>query len=192
MTPCAQPIALETLAAYWLGELAEGEEAPLEEHFLGCAHCARRLEWLSGCASGIRAAVRGGFVQLALTPRFLERLKNAGLRIREYRMGPGGSVNCTIRAEDDAVVGRLQAPLAGARRVDALNTMDLGGGRIERRRVEDVPVDAQAGEVLFAPSAAELRKLPARTHTFRVELLAVDEAGERSLGEYTFEHTPSA
>jgi hypothetical protein len=34
-----------------------------------------------------------------------------------------------------------------------------------------------------------LRKLPA--NTLRVQLLAVDEAGERPLGEYTFAHTPS-
>jgi hypothetical protein len=33
-----------------------------------------------------------------------------------------------------------------------------------------------------------LRDLPA--HTFRVRLVAVDEAGEHPLGDYTFEHTP--
>ena len=38
-------------------------------------------------------------------------------------------------------------------------------------------------------SAAAPRKMPA--HTFRVQLVAVDEGGERPLGEYTFAHTPS-
>jgi hypothetical protein len=28
-------------------------------------------------------------------------------------------------------------------------------------------------------------------HTLRVQLVAVDQAGERPLGEYTFAHTPS-
>ncbi len=55
--------------------------------------------------------------------------------------------------------------------------------------MEDVPFDPDAEELLSLPSATALRKLPA--HTFRVQLVAVDESGERSLGEYTFAHTPS-
>jgi len=188
MTRCTQPIDYETLVAYWLGELDEADQAPLEEHFFACAHCTRRLERLAALASGIRAAVRDGAVALALTPRFLGYLKDHGLRIREYPVDPGGRVECTITAEDDAVVSRLHAPLAGAQRVDALHSLDLGGGRIERRRMEDVPFDRDSGEVLFTPSTKELRKLPA--HIWRVQLLAVDEAGERTLGEYSFAHTP--
>lgn len=127
-------------------------------------------------------------IALSLTAGFLEHMKRAGLRIREYPVAPGGTVHCTIRAEDDAVVSRLEAPLAGVRRVGELRSLDLGDGRIERWRLEDVPFDPQVGEVLFTPSTAALRKLPA--HTFRVQLVAVDEAGERALGEYTFAHTP--
>ena len=188
ITTCAKPIELEALAAYWLGELGEAAEAPLEEHLFGCAHCTRRLEWLAACAGGVRAAVRDGAIALSLTAGFLEHMKRAGMHIREYPVAPGGTVNCTIRAEDDAVVSRLEAPLAGVRRVDELRSLDLGDGRTERWRLEDVPFDPQAGEVLFSPAAAALRKLPA--NTLRVQLLAVDEAGERPLGEYTFAHTP--
>lgn len=188
MRTCAKPIELEALVAYWLGELGEAAEAPLEEHLFGCAHCTRRLEWLAACAGGVRAAVRDGAIALSLTAGFLEHMKRAGMRIREYPVAPGGTVNCTIRAEDDAVVSRLKAPLAGVRRVDELRSLDLGDGRIERWRLEDVPFDPETGEVLFTPAAAALRKMPA--HTWRVQLLAVDEAGERPLGEYTFVHTP--
>jgi len=188
MTRCARPIELETLVAYWLGELDEAAKAPIEEHVFACAHCTRRLESLAALASGIRAAVRDGAVFLSLTPRFLQLMKDEGLRIREYPVEPGGQVDCTITAEDDAVVSRLHAPLVGAKRVDVLHSLDLGGGRIERRRVEDLPFDEESGEVLFTPSTKELRTLPA--HTWRVQLLAVDEAGERTLGEYTFAHTP--
>ena len=52
----------------------------------------------------------------------------------------------------------------------------------------DAGFDAAAGEVLYLPSAARLRKMAANTK--RVRLVAVDEAGERTLGEYTFAHTP--
>lgn len=185
MKPCANPISLEYLIAYWLGELQD--DARIEEHLMGCAHCAKRLEGLAAYAQGIRAAVKSGALELALTPRFLEHLKKAGLRIREYPAQPGERIDCTIRAEDDAVVSRLKAPLAGVTRLDALETVELGGN-IERRRLNDVPFDAEAGEVLFAPSATALRKLPA--HTWRLQLVAITDKGERQLGEYTFAHTP--
>jgi len=186
---CAKPIEFEALVAYWLGELPEAAEAPIEEHFFDCAYCARRLEELAALASGIRAAVRNGAVQAVITQPFLERMKRQGMRIREYRLEPGERVACTIRADDDAVVSRLRAPLAGVKRVDALQSQDLGDGRVQQWRLEDVPFDPDAGEVLSLPSAAALKKLPA--HTVRIHLVAVDEAGERPLGEYTFAHTPS-
>jgi hypothetical protein len=180
-------ISLETLIAYWLGELPAAAQEPLEEHLFACASCSARLEELAALASGIRAAVRGGRVKAMISAPFLETLKRQGLRIREYRVPPGGRVNCTLRADDDAVVSRLQAPLAGVKRIDALQRLELGGEVFETR-LEDVPFDPAAGEVLSLPSAAGLRKLPA--HTLRVRLVAVDEAGERPLGEYTFAHTP--
>ncbi len=185
---CAKPIGIERLVAYWLGELPAAADAPIEEHLFGCAHCTRRLEELAALAFGIRAAVRRGAVQAVITQPFLEQMKRQGMRIREYRLAPGERVACTIRADDDAVVGRMRASLAGVKRVDALQSLDLGDGRVQQWRVEDVPFDPDAGEVLSLPSAAELRKLPA--HVFRVQLVAVDESGERSLGEYTFAHTP--
>lgn len=66
------------------------------------------------------------------------------------------------------------------RRVDLVTS----GGRFE-----DVPFDAAAGEVLMLPAPAELKRRGAFTH--HVRLLAVDDTGERVLGEYTFLHTPS-
>ena len=184
---CGKPIELEALVAWWLGELAPDAEAPIEEHLFACAHCTARLEELAALASGIRATVREGRVAAGISVPFLETLKRQGLRIREYRVPAGGRVECTLRAGDDAVVSRMQAPLAGVKRVDALQRVEIGG-EVSEQRVADLPFDPAAGEVLFLPSAAALRKMPA--HTMRVRLVAVDEAGERPLGEYTFAHTP--
>ncbi len=186
---CAKPIEFEALVAYWLGELPAAAEAPIEEHIFGCVYCTRRLEELAALAFGIRTAVRSGAVRAMITKTFLEHMKRLGMRIREYRLAPGERVACTMRADDDAVVGRMQVPLAGVRRVDALQSLDLGDGRVQQWRAEDVPFDPDAGEVLTLPSATALKKLSA--HMFRVQLVAVDEAGERPLGEYTFAHTPS-
>jgi hypothetical protein len=187
--PCTAPVDFAALVAYWVGELAAAAEAPIEEHLFGCASCTRRLDELAALSSGTRTAVRNGAVQAVITRPFLEQMKEQGMRIREYCVAPGERVACTICADDDAVVGRMRAPLAGVKRVDALQSRDLGDGRVQQWRMEDVPFDPDAGEVLLLPSAAVLKQLPA--HTFRVQLVAVDTSGERSLGEYTFAHTPS-
>lgn len=186
---CGSSVEVERLVAYWLGELPVVAELPLEEHLFGCAHCTRRLEELAALASGIRAAVRGGAVQAVITQSFLDYMQRQGMRIREYRLAQGERVACTIGANDDAVVSRMQVALAGVTRVDALQSLDLHDGRIEQWRVEDVPFDPAADEMLSMPSATALKRLP--DHIFRVRLVAVDAAGERPLGEYTFAHTRS-
>jgi hypothetical protein len=53
-------------------------------------------------------------------------------------------------------------------------------------RLEDVPFNAEAGEVIFAPGAAYLRTLDTLTQC--LELVAVTEADERVIGKYTFNH----
>ncbi len=186
---CANPIEFEQLSAYWLGELTAAAEASIEEHIFGCATCTRRLEELAALAFGIRAVVRRGALHAVITQPFLEQMKRQGMRIREYRLTPGECVACTISANDDGVVGRMQVALAGVKRVDALQSLDPGDGHVQRWRVEDVPFDPSADEMLLLPSATALRTLP--PHTFRVRLVAMEESGERSLGEYTFAHTPS-
>jgi hypothetical protein len=182
------PLDFETLVAYWLGELpaAEGEKA--EEHFFACGRCAARLEWLAGLSEGVRATVRAGRVGLVVSSRFADALVQAGLRLREYGLEPGGSVDCTIRADDDGVLSHIRAPLAGAKRVDALWRVSVGGAQEPEVRLADVPFDPAAGEVLFLPAAAALKTMP--SHTMQLRLVAVDGAEERPLGEYTFRHTP--
>ena len=186
---CAAPIEFDQLVAYWLGELPAAAESVVEEHYLGCAYCAARLEQLSAFASGIRAAFRDGALRAVITRPFLEAMKRDGMRIREYRAEPGKQVACAIRMDDDAVASRLQAPLAGVKRVDLLQWFDFGDGRTPPSRLEDVPFDPAAGEVISLPPAAALRKLP--SHLIYMQLVAVDEGGDRLLGEYTFAHSSS-
>lgn len=183
--PCASPIAFALLVDYWFGELEGEREHALEEHVFACAHCSSRLEALADLGAGVRAVFRDGSVRAVLSQPFVDRMKGEGLRVREYRVPAGGSVACTISAADDLVVARLQAPLAGVRRLDLHEDVDDGRYVIELR---DVPFDAEAGEVILCPTPALLKKMPA--HVARVRLVAVDEAGERTLGEYRFDHTP--
>jgi hypothetical protein len=183
---CGNPIGFETLVAYWLGEVPESREATLEEHLFACAHCSKRLKQCVALAAGVRAAVEGGRVSLVVSGRFVEAMKQAGLRLREYQLEPGGSVNCTIRADDDAVISRLHAPLAGVKRLDVVSMH--GGGEPEVRLI-DVPFDPEAGEVLVIPPAAWLKTMPA--FTMRMRLIDVGSTGEAPLGDYTFNHSPS-
>jgi hypothetical protein len=184
---CHEPIDFETLVGYWLGDATVERETALEEHLFGCAQCTARLEELAALAAGVRAAVENGRVTLVVSAPFVAAMRAAGLRLRDYRLGPGGSVNCTIAGDDDAVISHLRAPLAGVRRLDLVRSRD---GAPSEARVADVPFDPATGEVLVVPSAAWLKTMPA--FTMRMRLIAVDEKGEEQIGEYTFNHSPSA
>lgn len=180
---CSAPIPFDALVDYWFGELAALDEERVEGHLLDCAECSRRLDGLVTLGAGIRTVFRDGAVGAVISLALLEEMKQQGWRLREYAVAPGGSVNCTISATDDAVVSRLQVSLAGATRVDLLLLHEPGAGR-----VSDIPFDPAAGEVLFCPPAASLKQAPAFVQVMR--LIAVDEAGERALADYTFLHTP--
>jgi hypothetical protein len=182
---CASPIPLATLLDYWLGELDEAREGPLEEHLLGCGPCSANLQSLVDMAGEVRQAVRAGALHAVLTDAFVRRLAAQGLRLREYRVPHNGSVYCTVAPDDDLLVTRLDAPLAGVERLD-IERSGEGGAGVER--LVDVPFDAAAGEVVYTLRMERVRALPATT--LRARLLAVSPGGERLVGEYTFHHTP--
>jgi hypothetical protein len=181
---CASPIPLATLLEYWLGELDETREAQLDEHLLGCGHCSANLQSLVDLSGEVRAAVRAGAVHAFLTEAFVKRLAAQGLRLREYRVPHNGSVHCTVTPDDDLLITRMDAPLAGVERLDVERLSD--GASHERLR--DVPFDVTAGEVILAQRMEHIRALPASTTRYR--LLAIAASGERLVGEYTFHHTP--
>ena len=183
---CANPLGFSVLVDYWLAELTPAEEERIEEHLLGCTTCSERLRDLIGLAGGIQTLARSGTVRTIVTSAFLERLALEGLRVREYRVAPGGSVECTVTADDDLVVARLVAELHGVSRVD-LAKCDAAGK--EKERLHDIPVSPSAEEVVLLERIDKLRALPAGVD--RLKLVAVEEHGERLLGEYTFIHTPS-
>ena len=178
------PIDIQRLVAYWLGE-ADTEQ--LEEHLFACAECSARLEEIAALGAGVRAVVREARVAAVISGPFLEALRRQGMRIREYRVPAGGSVDCTLLAHEDAVVSTVEAPLAGVARLDALMRVEAGG-EVTEARVEDVPFDAASGEVVLLQSSEMLRRLPAHVH--RLRLVAVEGKAERVVGEYTFVHTP--
>lgn len=182
---CAMPTPLPDLLAYWLGEMDEASGARLEEHLFGCAECSARLGGVVHLAEAIRREFREGRLASVLSAASMQRLKDSGMRVREYRMQPGGSVNCTVAPEDDLVAAHLHAPLQGVRRLDL--SIDTGEGGAPRR-LPDVAFDPASDEVVLASSVVEVRRLGVVTQ--RVELIAVSDGAERVLGRYTFNHSP--
>jgi hypothetical protein len=181
---CPTPLTDETLLAWWAGELATSEQDSLEEHLLSCDECARRGQALAAVAEGVRGLVRTGELPTVILPSVIDRLRAEGRQIREYRVPPGGGVQCTVSPDDDVVLARLGIRFDDVSRLDIVIRVDDG----PEQRLPDVPFDPGGDELVFAPSADWLRGMP--RHVQRLQLVAVEPQGERLLGEYIFDHTP--
>lgn len=182
---CTDPIDAAVLADYWLGALGGSEEEAAETHLLGCDDCGERLRDVIALAEGVRRMAREGSLRMVVSDAFLRRAGEEGLRIREYAIPAGGSVQCTVGAEDDLLIARLAANLSGVARVD-LSLCDEQG--VEQQRLQDIPMRPGSGGVTLQESITIAKAAPSQTKIMR--LMALDDAGrERSLGEYTFHHT---
>jgi len=184
---CSNPIDAAVLADYWLGALAKPEEETVEEHLLDCDRCGTRFREVIALTGGLRTLAREGSLRMVVSDAFLKRAEEEGLRVREYTPPVGGGVECTVRAEDDILIGRLAANLSGVRRLDLCICDELG---IEQFRMPDIPFQSGAGSVAYQESITFAKAMP--THKMIARLVTFDEAGdERLLGEYTFNHTRS-
>lgn len=182
---CPNPVDAAVLADYWLGALAGREEEAVEEHLLGCDQCGTRLREVIALAEGVRKLARGGSLRIVVSDAFLKCAAEEGVRVREYAPPPGGSVQCTVTAEDDILIGRLAANLSAAIRVDLCICDDQG---VEQIRMTDIPFNTAAGSVAFQQPITYAKAAPSETLIAR--LVAFDDSGrERLLGEYTFNHT---
>ena len=133
------PIAM--LVGYWLGELDGPAEAQFEEHLFACAQCSERLRSVVQLAKEVRSATRDGNVHAVITTPFIKRLQQTGIRVREYRLQPGGSVMCTVTPQDDLVAAHLHVPLRDVQRLD-LVLRDITAGTTQR--MTDVAFDPSA------------------------------------------------
>ncbi len=184
---CPRPVDAAILADYWMGILPEAEERAVEEHLLACDRCGASLREVIALAEGVRSLAREGSLRMVVSDAFLESAAKEGLRVREYAPRPGGSVACTVTAEDDILIGRLAANLSGAKRVDLCICDEH---RSELVRLRDIPVHSGAADVLYQESIRFLKAAP--TFVMIARLVEMDESGrENLLGEYTFNHTRS-
>ena len=138
-------------------------------------------------AEGVRKLAREGSLRMVVSDSFLKRAAEEGLRIREYAPPAGGSVQCTVTAQDDFLIARLAANLTGAKRVDLCICDERG---VEQLRLPDIPVHSGASSVVYQESITFAKAMP--TSKMIARLVTFDETGgERLLGEYTLNHTRS-
>jgi hypothetical protein len=182
--PCANPFGDDVLVEYWLGAVDEHASA-VDEHLFGCDVCGDRVREMHALIEGIRVLARSGSLKAVVGERFVRRAANDGLKVRQYAPPAGGSVACTVAADDDLLVGRLAADLSSASRID-VSFRDPAG--VERQRLADVPFDARAREIVYQESIVFAKGSSDSSMT--VQVIAVDSrGGERLLGEFTFNHT---
>ncbi|MHB1124053.1 MAG: hypothetical protein ACYC0T_15225 [Ramlibacter sp.] len=186
MTDARTHLSADALLDYWLRESGLAETDAAEEHLMRCDTCGEALDELIALGEGVRSAFRAGEVWVASSEAFAQRVAGEVRRMREYRLPHNGSVNCTVAPDDEVLVTRLAAPLQRVRRVDVARETSLAPD--EWVRVEDLPFDPEAGELVLVANIAGIRELP--EHTMRVTLLAVEGSGARELGTYTFRHRP--
>jgi len=184
---CSSPIDDAVLSDYWLAVLPAEEEEAVEEHLFACDECGERLREVIALAEGIRRLAGEGSLRMIVSDTFIKRAEEAGLQVRQYAPSKGGSVSCTVVSEDDLLIARFAASMKGAKQVD-LCLCDANG--VEQVRLPDIPVDPNAGGVIYQESITFAKALP--TTTLIARLVALDESGaDRLLGDYTFNHTRS-
>jgi hypothetical protein len=181
---CIQPIADSVLADYWTAALPESEQNTAEEHLLSCDGCTARLESIAGLADGIRKLARQGALSVIISREFLDRRCQENLRVREYNQTPGGSVACTVTAQDDLLIAHLAADLRGATRIDLVQS-DSSGRELDR--LTDIPFNPALGEVILSENVGWVRTLPSQV--MKLQMISVEARSQRVLAEYTFNHT---
>jgi Putative zinc-finger len=182
---CDNPIDPAILADYWLAALPASEQDAVEEHLFACDECAASLREVIALGESLRALAHSGSLMMVVPESFLQSAARQGLHISRYAPPAGGSVQCTVTAQDDLLIGRLTANLNSARRID-LSLCHPGGD--EQFRLRDIPFSPADPAVLWQQSISFAKAAP--TSTMVARLLTVDDAGaEALLGEYTFHHT---
>jgi len=182
---CANPLSAAVLTDYWIAALPKSEEEAAEEHLFRCDECGGRLREVIALADAIRSLARQGSLLMVVSDAFLKRVAEQGLHVREYAPPKGGSIACTVSAEDDFLIGRLTADLRGASRVDLAFCDERGA---EKLRLADIPFNSESPGVAFQQSITYAKA--AASETMIARLIAFDPTGRESLlGEFTFSHT---
>jgi hypothetical protein len=186
---CVQPLPIADLIDYSLGELEPPQESAVEEHLFSCETCTRALEAVVRLGTDIARAVSTGQTIAPVSEALVRRAAARGAQIRQYNLAPGDAVACTAAPGDTFVTLRLSVPLDGVSGV-AVETAfeDLASGQRSSHRLDDVPVDAIARQVVLLFPGRTIRAYPRSRWTMHLD--AVKDGTDVRLGPYMLDHTP--
>jgi hypothetical protein len=176
--PCANPLSLETLVAYWASDLPQPETDAVDSHVMGCAACARASERIAVVTEGIRASISP-----FISARELDALRARGLRVEENPVRPGERAPVLFRRDVDLLLHRLgELDLSRAERVEVkVSSEETGEVMLESPAV---PFEAASGEVLIACQ----RHFSARPHDVVFEVLVIEAGVAKVSATYFVPH----
>jgi hypothetical protein len=173
----AHPSA-EEIAAFAAGLLEERESENLEAHLFSCGDCALEAEKLFALGAAVHRAVPP-----VLSVDQYEELSQQGRIAAENPISPGQVSEVRYPEGHSLLVHRLGvSDLTRARRVD-VSLFNLEGGLLVR--YDDVPFDAEHGEVLVACQSHFADFFP-HDIDFRVEVVIDDQ--RKNENRYTILH----
>jgi hypothetical protein len=176
----------QDLLAYWCGELPADREREIEERLFEDDESARRLESIVRLGHGVRELMRTGRLASAATVKLVDRLRDAGVTLRSYRIGPGEVVPCTIGSEDFVVV-RLHGVFDGLHEVELEMRAELAGEPRPTERIS-VPVDQAHAEVVLLYPGDQIRALPRSKFAYHVTSSGPE--GSPARATFHLDHTP--
>jgi hypothetical protein len=171
---CVAPLTLDSLVAWWTGELSEPEAARVEQHAFECDVCGRALENFAELAAAL-----GEALPPVISHAQRDRLAEGGLRVRETRVEAGQDAHVIFERELDLLVHVLRADVAGAERVDVEVLLP------NQPPIEWSGVPFQPGEVLICCQRHFAQVMPGDP-TFRV--YAQREGRREHVGDYFVAH----
>ena len=185
---CISPLPMPELVDYLLGELPKPDEERVEEHIFECAECAERLEVVESIGRGIRDIVAHAYAGGIVNTEFVEKARQSGMTLREYKITPGATVSCKAGPEDFVLV-RLAGECGSAEDVTVdVDFRDLEHDQAAPTVTQNVEVDRKANEILIVFPGEEVRRYPRSLWTMRAH--GKVSGKDTSFGTFIMDHTP--
>lgn len=138
------PLDSWTLVAYWANDLDLVEAEAIEDHVMGCEHCAHASAQIAAITESLR-----GLPPPVLSHAQVDRLREQGVRIHDNPIAPGEVSTGRVTPELDILLHRLGGlALPDGSRVTLRIAVEIGD--IPLFAIDEVPFDAGTGELLIA------------------------------------------
>ena len=177
-TACTHGVTAESWIDFFAGDLDDHASERLEQLLFECEHCAEEAERWGAVAGGAALAIPP-----VITKETLRTLQRRGERMNENVMQPGEHRRAAFPEGGRLLIHRLRGlDLRSADRVNLALSTPAG---LPLVRFDDVPFDADAGEVIIACQRHFGESFP-KDIVFEVERCARDQVEQ--IAGYEVDH----